>query len=65
MKILDISFNRLKKFDNIPKFQKLTDFWFSNNKIENIDDLIPLKNLPNLETVYVSGNPVFMIKSYR
>lgn len=48
-RILDISFNRLKKIENLGTLKKLKKLYLCSNKIEKIENLEQLENLESLE----------------
>lgn len=56
---LDITGNRVSKLENLSHLKELTDLWASYNKIAsfaNVED--ELKDLKNLDTVYLESNPI-------
>lgn len=56
---IDISSNRITKLENLSHLQNLNELWASNNKLASFNELEKqLKNLPELHTVYLEGNPL-------
>ncbi|WFD32273.1 protein phosphatase regulatory subunit Sds22 [Malassezia sp. CBS 17886] len=57
---LDIAGNQIESLDGIAHLHKLTQFWANDNRINNInnvDKYLGPKVMPDLETVYLEGNP--------
>jgi len=48
-RLLDLSFNRIKKIENISHLHKLKKLFLVNNKISEIDDVSQLTQLTMLE----------------
>lgn len=58
LRVLDIGNNMIEKIENISHLTQLEEFWASYNKFADLRDLdSQLAVLPNLETVYLEGNP--------
>ncbi|WWC96181.1 hypothetical protein V866_003048 [Kwoniella sp. B9012] len=58
LKTLDIGNNMIEEIEGISHLSELEEFWASYNKIPNLQSLDKqLRPLPNLETVYLEGNP--------
>ncbi|SCU98568.1 LADA_0H13938g1_1 [Lachancea dasiensis] len=57
---LDITSNQIAKVENLRHLTKLTDLWLSFNKVDQSFESLgeELRDLPELETVYLEGNPV-------
>lgn len=57
---IDITSNRVTKLDNLSHLTQLTDIWASFNKIDQSFESLgeELRSLPNLETIYLEGNPI-------
>lgn len=57
---LDITSNRISKIENLSHLTNLTDLWASFNKIDQSFESLgqELGSLPNLETIYLEGNPI-------
>ncbi|WVW84763.1 hypothetical protein I302_106798 [Kwoniella bestiolae CBS 10118] len=61
LKTLDIGNNMIEAIEGISHLTELEEFWASYNKIPNLHSLdSQLRPLPNLETVYLEGNPCQM-----
>lgn len=59
LNILDITGNKIQKLENMDHLTELTDFWASYNLIHDYDNIHDqLGGLPNLETIYLEGNPI-------
>ncbi|PWZ00805.1 WD40 repeat-like protein [Testicularia cyperi] len=57
---LDVGANMIEKIENIEHLSQLEEFWANDNKIANLNDLdrqLGPNKMPNLETVYLEGNP--------
>lgn len=58
LRTLDIGNNEITAIENVSHLKDLEEFWASYNKIESLANLHEeLGGLPNLETVYLEGNP--------
>ncbi|KAK5780558.1 type 1 protein phosphatase-activating protein SDS22 PWA37_003194 [Arxiozyma heterogenica] len=57
---LDITSNRITRIENLSHLTNLTDLWASFNKIDQSFESLgqELGSLPNLETIYLEGNPI-------
>lgn len=63
---LDCSFNQLAEInDSILKFPGLKIVYFHGNCIENLDQILKLKNLKKLKTITFHGNPISNLPHYR
>ncbi|KAJ3651411.1 hypothetical protein Zmor_017456 [Zophobas morio] len=63
---IDFSFNQITEInDTILKFADLRIVYFHGNCIENIDQVLKLKNLKLLKTVTFHGNPISNLPYYR
>lgn len=61
LRTLDIGNNEIEVIENVSHLKDLEEFWASYNKIESLANLHEeLGGLPNLETVYLEGNPCQM-----
>lgn len=49
LRILDLSFNRIKKIEGLSSLKKLKKLYLSSNKITKVDGLETLVNLDTLE----------------
>lgn len=59
LKVLDVTSNRIFHLENVKHLTKLTDFWCSSNQISNFAEVErELRHLPELDTVYLEGNPL-------
>jgi len=56
--ILDLAMNEVEVIEGLEGNKALTDLWINNNKIAAKESLEYLNRLPNLEVVYIAGNPV-------
>mmetsp|Transcript_15771 Transcript_15771/g.49576 ORF Transcript_15771/g.49576 Transcript_15771/m.49576 type:complete len:202 (-) Transcript_15771:502-1107(-) len=54
-----ISYNLIDKLANMEKLTKLRILYMSNNKIEKWDEIAKLKDLPCLEDVLFTNNPLW------
>ncbi len=57
---LDVAGNRLTKVENVKHLSQLEEFWANDNQIADINKLeeeLGPKHLPQLNTVYLEGNP--------
>ncbi|SPO24671.1 probable SDS22 - protein phosphatase 1, regulatory subunit 7 [Ustilago trichophora] len=57
---LDVGGNMIEKIENIGHLNKLEEFWANDNKIQDLNTLdkeCGPNKMPNLETVYLEGNP--------
>ncbi len=57
---LDIGANMIERIENVAHLNQLEEFWANDNRIEDLNDVdrqLGPNNMPNLETVYLEGNP--------
>ncbi|WFD18745.1 protein phosphatase regulatory subunit Sds22 [Malassezia caprae] len=57
---LDFASNQVVVIENVSHLKKLSQFWANDNKIDDINHLdaqLGPQNMPELETVYLEGNP--------
>jgi len=54
-----ISYNMIEKLDGLSALKKLRVLYISNNKIKRFDELLRLKDLPELEELLLLGNPCY------
>lgn len=57
---LDITSNKISKVENVGHLKNLTDLWLSFNQVDQTFESLgdELKQLPDLETIYLEGNPI-------
>lgn len=65
LEILDMNYNRIQRIENVSHLQKLTDFWASQNKLSDFNDLEELAKLPKLTLAYLEMNPWPKKNNYR
>ncbi|KAM6256765.1 nischarin isoform 1-T1 [Porphyrio hochstetteri] len=65
IKTLNLAGNQLEKLCGLNKLYSLVNLDLSNNKIEQIDEVKNIGNLPCLEKVVLSSNPLSIIPDYR
>uniref|UniRef100_A0A8D2PAF1 Nischarin n=1 Tax=Zosterops lateralis melanops TaxID=1220523 RepID=A0A8D2PAF1_ZOSLA len=65
IKTLNLAGNQLEKLCGLNKLYSLVNLDLSNNKIEQIDEVKNIGNLPCLEKVMLSSNPLSIIPDYR
>lgn len=54
-----ISYNQIEKLDGFAQLQELKILYMSNNNIKNFDELLKLRDLPNLDELLLIGNPCY------
>lgn len=62
--ILDLAYNKLEVIDNLDDNKEITDLWLNKNLISEWASVDYLKNLPNLDTIYLIHNPVANDQNY-
>ncbi|KAL7554196.1 hypothetical protein ACHAWF_018627 [Thalassiosira exigua] len=62
---LDLSRNRLTDASPFGHLTSLADLWISGNDIKTFEDVEPLRNLTELDAVYLEYNPVASEFEYR
>lgn len=55
---MDLSNNHLQRIDNFPKLERLSTLYLGGNEIHFVDSRNLKKNLPNLNTMILTGNGV-------
>ncbi|KAM4893632.1 nischarin isoform 11-T16 [Sylvia borin] len=65
IKTLNLAGNQLERLSGLNKLYSLVNLDLSNNKIEQIDEVKNIGNLPCLEKVMLSSNPLSIIPDYR
>ncbi|KAM8995149.1 nischarin isoform 3-T3 [Ara ararauna] len=65
IKTLNLAGNQLERLCGLNKLYSLVNLDLSNNKIEQIDEVKNIGNLPCLEKVVLSSNPLSIIPDYR
>uniref|UniRef100_A0A8C3UWW1 Nischarin n=1 Tax=Catharus ustulatus TaxID=91951 RepID=A0A8C3UWW1_CATUS len=65
IKTLNLAGNQLERLCGLNKLYSLVNLDLSNNKIEQIDEVKNIGNLPCLEKVMLSSNPLSIIPDYR
>uniref|UniRef100_A0A8C4UE22 Nischarin n=1 Tax=Falco tinnunculus TaxID=100819 RepID=A0A8C4UE22_FALTI len=65
IKTLNLAGNQLESLCGLNKLYSLVNLDLSNNKIEQIDEVKNIGNLPCLEKVVLSSNPLSIIPDYR
>ena len=60
LKELWISYNSIEKLAGVEKLKALEILYISNNKINSWSEVERLKELPNLKTLLLVGNPLYM-----
>eukprot|EP00985_Skeletonema_marinoi_P006529 scaffold2818_cov133-Skeletonema_marinoi.AAC.15 len=55
---MDLSNNHLQRLDNFPKMERLATLYLGGNEISYVDARNLKKNMPNLNTVIMTGNGV-------
>ncbi|XP_030314136.1 nischarin isoform X2 [Calypte anna] len=65
IKTLNLAGNQLERLCGLNKLYSLVNLDLSNNKIEQIDEVKNIGNLPCLEKVILSSNPLSIIPDYR
>lgn len=58
LKILDLGGNRIRDLEAISRVESLEELWINDNEICDMKQLELLKNLRNLQTLYLERNPV-------
>jgi Leucine-rich repeat (LRR) protein len=58
LKVLDLAYNKVEAIDGLDNNKELTDLWINKNLISGWSSMEYLKNLPNLETIYLIHNDV-------
>ncbi|TRY51358.1 Protein phosphatase-1 regulatory subunit 7 alpha2 [Cryptosporidium tyzzeri] len=58
LKVLDLGGNKIQNLEAISKIESLEELWINDNDICDINQLILLKNLRNLQTLYLERNPI-------
>lgn len=53
------SYNQIEKLDGLSNNKKLRVLYISNNQIKQWDELLKLRDLPNLEELLLVGNPIY------
>lgn len=59
LKELWLSYNLIDKLDNLQSCVKLHTLFITNNKIKSWDEVDRLKELPEISTVSLAGNPIY------
>ena len=62
---LDLSNNKIKSLVSCSKLYSLTELNVSGNKIDDLDNVLPVSMLPNLEALNLQGNHVTTVVDYR
>ncbi|KAH7827882.1 putative Leucine-rich repeat-containing protein [Monocercomonoides exilis] len=63
---LDLSFNQIKHIENeLLLFPKLRSLNLQSNLIYDWNDIAQLRDIPNLKTLVLFGNPIDQLKYYR
>lgn len=62
---LDLSRNRISTTSLFVHLTNLTDLWLSSNKITTFDDVEPISQLHQIESIYLEYNPVANEYDYR
>lgn len=65
IKTLNLAGNLLESLKGLNKLYSLVNLDLSNNKISQVDEIKNIGNLPCLETVILTDNPVTIIPDYR
>ncbi|XP_051483290.1 nischarin isoform X3 [Apus apus] len=65
IKTLNLAGNQLERLCGLNKLYSLVNLDLSNNKIEQIDEVKNIGNLPCLEKLVLSSNPLSIIPDYR
>ncbi|XP_068014003.1 nischarin isoform X2 [Melanerpes formicivorus] len=65
IKTLNLAGNQLERLCGLNKLYSLVNLDLSNNKIDQIDEVKNIGNLPCLEKVVLSSNPLSIIPDYR
>ncbi|XP_071611810.1 nischarin isoform X2 [Heliangelus exortis] len=65
IKTLNLAGNQLERLCGLNKLYSLVNLDLSNNKIEQIDEVKNIGNLPCLEKLILSSNPLSIIPDYR
>uniref|UniRef100_A0A8C6JC03 Uncharacterized protein n=1 Tax=Melopsittacus undulatus TaxID=13146 RepID=A0A8C6JC03_MELUD len=65
IKTLNLAGNHLERLCGLNKLYSLVNLDLSNNKIDQIDEVKNIGNLPCLEKVVLSSNPLSIIPDYR
>jgi protein phosphatase 1 regulatory subunit 7 len=55
----------VEKIENMDHLTELEEFWANNNKISVFHDVLHLKSLQGLKTIYLEANPVAKDPQYR
>ncbi|KAI9178964.1 protein phosphatase regulatory subunit Sds22 [Blastocladiella emersonii ATCC 22665] len=59
LRVLDLCNNRIAKLEGVKHLVHLEELWLSNNKLDDWTDVEnETKGMPNLETIYLEGNPL-------
>ncbi|KAL8442275.1 hypothetical protein Emag_006550 [Eimeria magna] len=56
--VLDLGCNRVEEVEAVAPLSKLQDLWLNDNKLDTIEKCCCLKDLPELETLYLERNPL-------
>lgn len=64
LRVLDLAYNKVEAIDGLDNNKELTDLWINQNRISDWSSVEYLKNLPNLDTIYLIHNPVSEDKKY-
>lgn len=63
---IDFSYNSIKTIDDIIlKYENLKILYFHGNQIEDLDEIIKLKDLKELRSITFHGNPITENPKYR
>lgn len=65
LKILSLSVNKVKSLEPLQHCKALEELYIRKNRIESIDELKYLRNLPKLRVLWVEENPFTDNLSYR
>ena len=58
LKVLDLGTNFIEHIEGIEELHNLTEFWINDNKLSAFEELLILSGAPELETIYLEGNPL-------
>lgn len=64
---LEVNDNRLvgSELAHLTKFQTLVILKCANNQVKTLDELAPLKDLPDLKNLDLSSNPIAETEGYK
>eukprot|EP00177_Eucheuma_denticulatum_P003799 GFKZ01006863.1.p1 GENE.GFKZ01006863.1~~GFKZ01006863.1.p1 ORF type:complete len:452 (+),score=66.72 GFKZ01006863.1:252-1607(+) len=62
--VLDLGVNFIEHIHHVDKLPLLKEFWINGNKLTSFEELNLLRKCPQLETVYLEGNPLASDPNY-